>query len=252
MQLDSGPCLREEEWGRTSSAQHRAYVWNVTVFLFQEHLTFRKGAADPGFPACDNIKTPHRVAWSEPPREPRGLMLTLPPPCVWRIAFSQEPSWPSPWRCEVAGKVSYAQVCKKNPALGAILALSALPLADGQLGWQWGTAEARQASGVGQRGNDSSFWSGGKEGDMGPGGDLFIVVNLHNPFIKTKQCLLPSKIPPCQHSELALLPGVSTCRSGGGKDGGVEEVVMSNEYPECIKIYIFFISEKVPLRGRQP
>lgn len=41
-------------------------------------------------------------------------------------------------------------------------------------------------------------------------------------------------------------------QGGGGKDGGVEEVVMSNEYPECIEIYIFFISEKVPLRGRQP
>lgn len=38
----------------------------------------------------------------------------------------------------------------------------------------------------------------------------------------------------------------------GREPWGVEEVVMSNEYPECIKIYIFFISEKVPLRGRQP
>lgn len=87
---------------------------------------------------------------------------------------------------------------------------------------------------------------------MGGRGDLFLVGNLHIPFIKTKQFLLPSKIPPWQHSAPALLPGVSTCRSGGGKDGGVEEVVMSNEYPECIEIYIFFISEKVPLRGRQP
>lgn len=157
----------------------------------------------------------------------------------------------------MAGKVSYTRVCKRDPGLGCSVGSVGSPPGIWTDGMAAGHGRGRAAKRRGHQGSETggtaaACWSGGKEGGMGPGGDLFIVVNLRNPFIKTKQFLLPSQIPPCKHSAPALLPGVSTCRSGGGKDGGVEEVVMSNEYPECIEIYIFFISEKVPLRGRQP
>lgn len=257
---DSEPCLWEDKWGRTKTRQHSSYVLNVMVFLFQEHLAFGKGEGDCGAPACDNIKTPHQITQDRSPWESEGgVILILPPPCSWRKSFSWEHELTKPWKVWGGRKgFLHSSLAREILLWGAALALSALlpgRWANGMaMGHGRGQAAKRRLYWESEtEGTAAACWSGEKEEDMGPGGALFIVVNLHNPFIKTKQfLLLLSKLPPCQHSAPALLPAVSTCRSGGGTDGGVEEVVMSNEYTEYIEIYIFFISEKVPLRGRQP
>lgn len=129
---------------------------------------------------CPAGKTPkHNQAENPSPERVWGLIP------AWRTLFVQEKELAKPSK---AGEVS----CKRDPALGAALALFpslAVGMAD-------------------PTSNRSSHQQWLQE-HTGPGGNLSSVVNLHNPFIKSKQfLLLPSKIPPWQHS--APLPGVSS------------------------------------------
>lgn len=169
---NSGHCLREEDWGRTDNVQHRAYVLNGTGFLFQEHLTFRKGAADPGVPAYANTKTLHQLARSPPLREPRGQILIPPPPCVWRIAFSQERALARPLKVW-GGRKGFLHSSLQEGSWSGVqrwfcrLSPRQMDRRDGCGAWQRPGSQEEGAPGVGDRGNGSSLleWrEGGRHG----------------------------------------------------------------------------------------
>lgn len=154
----SGPCLQEEEWGRRSHAQHRAYFITVTVFLVWEHL-IRKGAADSGSQSmirhvASRHCTGHSYLESDGPKAPFCLL--------WGAVHPKSTRWWSPGRWEVAGRLRHSVLWGLSIS-GALHWLCWL--------WMYGKgavgSKRRVRWGHGKGGNGSSMLGRGKEGEVG-------------------------------------------------------------------------------------
>lgn len=207
------------------------------VFLVWEHLSSRKGAADSGSqPMIRRVASRHYTGHSlQESQGAQGSIL----PALGGCAFP---------RARAGGRWlegSDTQFYEGCPSLGHCA---------GSVGSecvrkvQWGP-RGGCAGGMEREGMAAACWA--KEGEVGKEEACSLLEICTFSLLKQNNSSSPPKSLPASTQRSSSARG-QHMQDGGGKDGGVEEVVMSNEYPECIEIYIFFISEKVPLRGRQP
>lgn len=195
------------------------------------------------FPVHDKACSIEALHWSQLPGERRAQGSILP---ALGGCASQEHEMVEPWKVGGGWKAPTLSSMRAVHLWGTALALLALDVwercsgvqKEGALG-AWKGREWQQYAGQRKGGR------GGKEGAR----SLLEICTF--PLLKQNNSSSPPKSLPASTQRSSSARG-QHMQDGGGKDGGVEEVVMSNEYPECIEIYIFFISEKVPLRGRQP